>query len=142
LVSKEFTMTGKGPDGSRARQVAAAVAVLFGLATLAAGGSVLAGRDAGYLVYRPLLIFNTVMGVGYLVAGIVAWGRAPLGRNAAAVILGLNLLVLGRVAFLYRTSTVVAIDSVRAMILRSAVWFALLLVFVRASRKSRGAAVS
>ncbi len=133
-------MTGHDPRGSRARQIAAAVAVLFGLATLGAGGSVLAGRDAGYLVYRPLLVFNTVMGVGYLIAGMLAWSRASSGRNAAAVILGLNLLVLGRVAFLYRTSAVVAIDSVRAMILRSAVWLALLLVFAWATRRPRDAA--
>lgn len=133
-------MTGKTPSRSRVQQSAAAVAVLFGLATLGAGGSVLAGRDAGYLVFRPLLIFNTVMGVGYIFTGIVAWGRASSGRNAAAVILALNLLVLGRVALLYRASAGVAIDSVRAMILRSAVWFALLLVFGWASRKSRDAA--
>jgi hypothetical protein len=133
-------MSGHTPNGSRVRQSAAAVAVLFGLATLGAGGSVLAGRDAGYLVYRPLLIFNTVMGVGYLITGFLAWGRASSGRNAAAVILGLNLLVLGRVTFLSRTSAVVASDSVRAMILRSTVCFALLLVFGWASRKSRDAA--
>lgn len=133
-------MTGTTSSGSRVQQSAAAVAVFFGLATLGAGGSVLAGRDAGYLVYRPLLIFNTVMGVGYLITGIVAWRRASSGRNAAAVILALNLLVLGRVAFLYRTSAVVASDSIRAMILRSAVWFALLLALVWASRKSRDAA--
>lgn len=133
-------MTRNGASSSRVQHVAAAVAVIFGVATLVAGGSVLAGRDAGYLVYRPLLIFNTLMGVAYLVAGIFAWRRASLGRNAAAVILVLNLLVLGRVAFLYRTSTVVAIDSVRAMVLRSGVWLALLLVFVWTSRRTPDAA--
>jgi hypothetical protein len=133
-------MTGRGATGSRARQVAAVAAIVFGLATLAAGGSVLAGRDAGYLVHRPLLLFNTVMGAAYIAAGIVAWGRASSGRNAAAVILALNLLVLGRVVFLYRTSSLVAIDSVRAMILRSVVWLALLLVLAWAGRAARDAA--
>lgn len=133
-------MMREDPIGARVQRVAAAVAIVFGLATLVAGGSVLAGRDPGYLVYRPLLIFNTVMGSGYLVAGGIAWKRVSLGRNAAAVILGLNLLALGRVALLHRSSAVVAIDSVRAMILRSAVWLALLLVLVWASRRPRDAA--
>lgn len=42
-------MTAKAPSSARVQQIAAAVAVVFGIATLAAGGSVLAGRDTGYL---------------------------------------------------------------------------------------------
>jgi hypothetical protein len=123
-----------------ARKSGAAVAILFGLATLAAGGSVLAGRDPGYLVYRPLLVFNTLMGAVYIGAGILAWRHAAGGRNAAACIFGLNLLVLGRILYLYRTSALVAADSVRAMLLRTGVWLALLLVHAWASRASRDAA--
>lgn len=117
-----------------AQKLGAAVAVLFGLATLAAGGSVLAGRDPGYPVYRPLLIFNTLMGVVYTGAGILAWRRAASGRNAAAFIVCLNLLVLGWILYLYSTSAVVAADSVRAMLLRSGIWVALLLIQAWASR--------
>lgn len=133
-------MTAKGATRSRVQMASAAVAVLFGLATLAAGGSVLAGRDPGYLVYQPLLVFNTLMGVGYAVAGWIAWGHAVRGRNAAAVICGVNLLVLGRIVYLYRGSAAVAIDSVRAMILRSAVWLVLLLVLAWTCRPPRDAA--
>ncbi len=61
---------------------AAVVGLVFGLATLAAGGTVLLGRDPGYLVYRPLLLFRT-------------------------------------------TTDVVAVDSVRAMTLRTVVWLVL-----------------
>jgi hypothetical protein len=121
----------------------AMVAVIFGLATLWAGGSVLAGRDPGYVVYRPLLIFNTVMGAAYVAAGILAWRRASSGRNAAAVILGLNLLALAVIVYLYRTGAAVAVDSVRAMSLRSGVWLALLLVlaWVNRARLDGGRAV-
>ena len=130
-------MTEKSARRPLGQQFSAVVAVIFGLATLWAGGSVLAGRDPGYLVYRPLLLFNTLMGVVYLGAGMLAWRRARSGRTAAAVIFGLNLLVLGGVLYLYRTSAVVAIDSVRAMTLRSGVWLALLLVLIWASRVPR-----
>jgi hypothetical protein len=133
-------MTSQSARRFWAQKLSAAVAVLFGLATLAAGGSVLAGRNPGYLVYRPLLLFNTLMGVVYFGAGILAWRRALSGRNAAAFIFGLNLLVLGRVFYLYRTSAVVATESVRAMLLRSGVWLVLLLMLAWASRAPRDAA--
>jgi len=70
---------------------------------------------------------NTVMGVAYLAAGILAWRRAPSGRNAAIVILALNILALGGIMYLYCTGAAVAVDSVRAMSFRSVVWLALLL---------------
>lgn len=124
---------------SLAQRISAVVAVLFGLVTIAAGASVLAGRDPGYIVYRPLLIFNTLMGVGYVAAGILAWRRARSGRNAAVLIVGLNLLVLGRVIYLYRTGSLVALDSVRAMAFRTAVWLVLLLAFAWAGREPRSA---
>lgn len=133
-------MTAEKRSRSRFQQVAAIVAVVFGIATLFAGGSVLAGRDPGYIVYRPLLLFNTVMGAAYVGAGVLAWRHAAGGRNAAGVILALNLLVLGGVVYLYRAGAAVAVDSVRAMVFRSAVWLVLLLVLARASRAPREAA--
>lgn len=45
------------------RILAAGMAVLFGAATLVAGGRVLLGADPGYEVFRPLLVYNTAMGV-------------------------------------------------------------------------------
>ena len=43
---------------------------MFGLV---AGGRVLLGGDPGYVVYLPLLVFNTAMGVAYLFTGVRAW---------------------------------------------------------------------
>jgi hypothetical protein len=124
--------------GSRSRglQIVAVVAIVFGLVTLWAGGTVLAGRDPGYVVYRPLLLFNTVMGLAYVAAGVLAWRRPIDGRNAAAVILVLNVLVLARVIYLYRIGAAVAVDSVRAMSFRSAAWLMLLLALGWMSRSS------
>ncbi|MBP6771708.1 MAG: hypothetical protein KA154_01850 [Gemmatimonadaceae bacterium] len=119
---------------ARARQFVAVVAILFGLASVGAGGSVLAGRDPGYLVYRPLVVFNTLMGVLYIGAGVLAWRRAHTDRMAAAGIAGVNLLVLAYIVFLYRSGGAAAIDSVRAMGLRTGVWLLVLLVLVWAGR--------
>jgi hypothetical protein len=110
--------------GSRAL---AAVAVVFGLATLAAGGRVLWGADPGYVVFRPLLVFNTAMGAAYVLAGLLIWRDRDRGRVAAAALFGLNLLVLAVVVVLYWSGSAIAIDSVRAMAFRTAVWLALFL---------------
>lgn len=108
-----------------ARRMLVLAAVAFGLVTIAAGGRVLFGADPGYAVYRPLLLYNTAMGLAYVAAGVVAWFDLRRGKYAAGAIFILNLLVLGAVAWLYRSNGSAAIESVRAMTLRTVVWLAL-----------------
>ena len=120
-------------------QVAAAIiAVLFGIATLIAGGRVLLGSDPGYEVFRPLLVYNTAMGVAYLMAGDALWRRASAGRNAAGAIFLLNLLVLAGILVVYATGSGVAVDSLRAMTLRTVVWLLLFLAAWWAARPPNG----
>lgn len=101
------------------------MAALFGLATIVAGVRVLAGSDPGYIVFRPLLVYNTVMGMVYVAAGVIAWRSVDRGTYAAATILVLNFLVLGAVGYLYATGSAVAVESLHAMILRTALWLVL-----------------
>ena len=120
--------------------ILALVAAAFGVATLVAGGRVLAGADPGYVVFRPLLVFNTAMGVAYLVAAAITWRSIERGKFAAAAITLLNLLVFAVIGFLYATGHAVAIDSLRAMTFRTVVWFALSIGLVwmgRATHPSR-----
>ena len=107
------------------------VAIAFGLLTLVAGGRVLAGHDPGYVVYRPLLFFNTAMGVAYVVAGFLMIRKPRQGKLAAAAIFLLNVFVFAFIGYLYANSDVVAIDSIRAMTLRTGVWLALFLGMAR-----------
>jgi len=107
--------------------IVAAVAVLFGVATLFAGSRVLLGSDPGYEVFRPLLIYNTAMGVAYVAAGVTVWRSVNVGRNAAGAIFLFNLLVLVAILIIYRIGGAVAIDSLRAMTLRTVVWLVLFL---------------
>ena len=107
--------------------VVALLAALFGLATIIAGTRVLAGSDPGYIVFRPLLIYNTAMGIAYVAAGVIAWRNLDRGKYAAATIFVLNFLVLGTIVYLYATGRAVAIESLRAMILRTVVWLLLFL---------------
>lgn len=118
----------------------ALVAILFGAVTLFAGSRVLGGADPGYIVFRPLLIFNTLMGVAYIAAGVTAWRHLARGTLMAATIFILNAAVFLTIAYLYQTGAAVAIDSVRAMTLRTVVWLVLLAGLVWLRHRGRRAA--
>ena len=107
------------------RTIVVGVALVFGVVTLLAGARVLLGSDPGYEVFRPLLIYNTSMGLAYLAAGIAVWRNAKAGRNAAGVIFVLNLVVLVGILVIYRSGGAVAVESLRAMTLRTVVWLVL-----------------
>lgn len=117
------------------QNILALVAILFGLVTVFAGARVLLGADPGYVVFGPLLIYNTIMGFSYIAAGVMAWRSLVRGRQAAAAIFVLNLLVLAAIGTLYATGGAVAVESVRAMTLRSVVWLALFIGLAWLGRK-------
>ncbi|GMV02462.1 MAG: hypothetical protein KJZ98_11745 [Burkholderiaceae bacterium] len=112
------------------------VALLFGLATLVAGTRVLTGSDPGYVVFEPLLVYNVTMGAVYIAAGIVAWRSLGWGWRAAFAIFALNLVVLVAIAWLYARGGAVAVESVRAMILRTGVWLALFTGFAWLAKRA------
>lgn len=111
----------------RVQAIVAASALVFGVATLVAGGRVLLGSDPGYVVFRPLLLYNTTMGAAYVAAGLAIWRSLDWGRRAAGAIFLLNLVVLASVLVIYRRGETVAVDSLRAMTLRTVVWLFLFL---------------
>jgi len=119
------------------QSVLAIVAVLFGLATIIAGTRVLLGSDPGYIVFRPLLIYNTVMGIVYVTAGVVAWRNIKQGTYVAAAIFILNLFVLIAIYSLYTEESFIAVDSLRAMSLRTVVWLALFVGLGWLSRRNK-----
>lgn len=69
------------------------------------------------------------MGIVYVGAGVIAWRNIKQGMYAAAAIFVLNLIVLEVIFFLYAGGKSIAVDSLRAMSLRTAVWFALVAGF-------------
>ena len=122
-------------DMNAIRRALAVVAVLFGIATLVAGGRVLLGADPGYVVYRPLLAYNTAMGAAYVAAGLLVWVDARRATYLAAAIFVLNGLVLGAIAWRYTHAGGVAVESLRAMTLRTGVWLVLFLAWAWPGRR-------
>lgn len=118
---------------------AAAIAVIFGVVTVFAGSRVLLGADPGYVVFRPLLLFNTAMGFAYVAVGVLAWRGSRLAARGAALVALLNLAVLVGIALLYADGGAVATASLRAMAFRTVVWVVLFLVLLRAGRQASSA---
>jgi hypothetical protein len=115
--------------------IVAVAALVFGVVTLAAGARVLRGADPGYVVFRPLLIFNTTMGLAYIAVGVLAQRRSAQAVRGAALIALVNLGVLAALALGERAGAAIAAASLLAMGFRSAVWALLFLVLRHAGRR-------
>lgn len=128
--------------------ILALIAILFGLVTLLVGSRVLLGAHPGYIVYQPLLIFNTLMGALYVLAGVSILINAKKAVQLAAVIFSLNLIVLTLVFYLFKESSeivkqglepeiIIALESLMAMTFRTSVWLVLLIGFGWVSSKRK-----
>ena len=111
--------------GQFIQRALALVALLFGAATLFAGTRALSGVDSGYVVFKPLLIYNLAMGVVYIVAGVLIWRRLGAGRLMAGIVFALNAVVLAAIVYLHQSGAAVARESVGAMSLRTVIWLIL-----------------
>jgi hypothetical protein len=123
----------------RAQRLTAVVAALFGVATLVAGGRLLLGLgEAGYEVVRPVLLFNTGMGVLYLAAAALILRDVERGRLLAGGIAAVNVVVLLAVVVRRATGGPVADETLAAMALRAGVWIAITVALRRASADGGG----
>jgi hypothetical protein len=109
--------------------------VIFGLITIISGGSVLLGSNPGYIVFLPLVIFNTVMGFAYIVSGAMAWRNLVRSKAIAGLIFLLNLGALITITYLYFGGSDIAPQSLGAMSFRSIVWLIIYLGFAKAISK-------
>src|SRR5690606_4963177 len=77
------------------------VPAIFGLVTVLAAGRILLGLgSADYVVFRPLLVFNGLMGLVYLATALTIRSNPVRGRQFAVGIVALNLIVLGTIVLL------------------------------------------
>lgn len=116
-------------------RVAAVVAIVFGLATIRAGGRVLFGVPDAVAAagsYVPFVLwFTFVAGFFYVIAGVGFWLRRRWGFVLAAAIAVATVAVF--VAFGIHVATGGAWESrtLAAMTLRSVAWIVLALVAAR-----------
>lgn len=117
---------------------AAVVAMLFSLLTIIEGSLVLLGiTQHNYTVFAPLLIFNVVMAVAGLFAGVVIWfnyKRAALFSSIVVVILLIATMI---VAAAHINNSMVSMHSVQAMIIRTIIWLAITLFIWKVNRSDK-----
>lgn len=111
------------------------IGVLFGIVTIISGGSVLSGSNPGYIVFLPLVIFNTVMGFVYILTGIVIWQNFSRAKAIAGIVFLLNLFMLITIGCLYMYGTDIATKSLGAISFRTVVWLIIYLGLLREVNK-------
>ena len=114
------------------QKLADVVAVLFSLLTIVEGTQVLLGKiKPEYIVLKPLLIYNVTMGFVGIIVGIALWINRKGVLTHTTIISAVHLFVLFVIEVLFFFGGYVAEHSVKAMIVRSAVWLAIVVVIWR-----------
>lgn len=108
--------------------IAALVAIIFSFLTAVEGSKVLLRITVqDYKVFKPLLVYNVIMGIVGLFVGVAIWVNYRKAIASIKIVLIMHSAVLIIVIALYFLSNAVAIHSVQAMIVRIAVW---LVIFI------------
>ncbi|HMN22936.1 MAG TPA: hypothetical protein PKE38_00485 [Ignavibacteriaceae bacterium] len=111
------------------RKIAAVVAVVFSLLIIVEGSQVLLGiTQHEYIVFTPLLIYNILMGLVGLIAGIMLWLNRKKAFMLTKLIVAAHLIVLLIVGVMYFSSNAVALHSLQAMGIRVVIWLIITLV--------------
>ena len=120
---------------SIAVRVVAAIAIVFGVATIRAGGSVLFGgieaaREAGNFV--PFVVwFNFLAGFAYIAAGVGLWLLRPWSAWLAVSIAVATVIVFIAFGAYVLAGEPYEMRTVWAMTLRTAVWAILAIIACR-----------
>lgn len=116
-------------------KIASILAFAIGAMAIFAGGQVLLGQIPDYYVIDWLPIYNFSVGVvTFFLTAFLIWKNHKYALPAAIATLGLHSTVMIVLQTAYRS--VVASDSIRAMIVRMVVWTIILTLMIVQSRKN------
>ena len=125
-------------------RIAAALAVIFGLATIREGGAVLLGDEQARQAagqYVPFVLwFNALTGFAYVAAGIGLWLQKRWAAGLAIAIAAATLAVFAAFGAHVASGGAYEQRTVIAMSLRSAVWLGIALFAWRLIRAPNGRA--
>ena len=128
MASTSSTPAGSGYSAVRiAVRAAAVIAVLFGAATVASGGSVLFGSGAAAAgAYVPFVVwFNFLAGFFYIAAGIALWRGRRWAFWLAVALAGLTAAAFAALGWHIAANGAFEARTVAAMTLRTLVWTAI-----------------
>ncbi len=108
-------------------KIAAAVALILGLMGVITGTRVLAGYfDPGYHILPWLVYYNVFTGLVSLFAGILIWKENAKALLFSGIITAGHISVLLSLRIIF--DSVVATQSIKAMVFRSTIWIILFFV--------------
>lgn len=109
--------------------IAAVIAIIFSLLTIVEGSTVLLGISVqDYTVFKPLLVYNVIMGIVGVLAGGAIWVNTREAMTYTKIILAAHTTVMLIVIFIYLLSNAIAMHSVQAMLVRVVVWLVITLL--------------
>jgi hypothetical protein len=122
--------------------VAGAVAILFGIVTIAVGGrTLLGGAEAGAAIVPFVLWFNFLAGFAYVAAGLGLISSRRWSVPLSAAIAGATVVIFAAFALHILLGGAYETRTVGAMTVRSLVWIAIAILawraFGRAGQGSR-----
>ena len=125
-------------------RAAAVVALVFGAATIRAGGSVLFGdgAQAAGKVVGFVLWFNFLAGFAYVVAGVGLWRRRRWSALLALAIAAGTVLMFGAFGICVAAGGPFEARTAWAMTLRSVIWILIALFALRTVKSGASACVS
>lgn len=115
--------------------VVAIVAILFGIATVKEGGTVLfteAGKQSAGNYVPFVLWFNFIAGFAYIMAGIAMFRLKSCSRRLAAVIAISTTIVFILLGIHIFNDGLYELRTVMAMTIRSTLWISIAIVALRA----------
>ncbi|NTW66896.1 MAG: hypothetical protein HGB21_11430 [Nitrospirae bacterium] len=104
-------------------RLAALLALVIGLLTIVEGGIVLLGLETKpYPVLPWLLRYNVAMGFVSLAAGLGLWREQGWAGTLSRMVLACHGLVLLMLLVMHLLGMTVAVNSIMAMLFRTAIW--------------------
>jgi hypothetical protein len=114
---------------------AALLALVIGLLTIVEGGIVLLGLETKpYPVLPWLLRYNVAMGFVSLAAGHGLWREQGWADKLSRIVLACHGLVFLSLATMHLLGMTVAVNSIGAMLFRTAIWTGIMLLIKSRNR--------
>ena len=102
-------------------RIVSVLAAIIGILPTITGSRVLFGMfDPGYQYFTVLIVYNLIMGIISIIAGVLIWQRKSKALLLSIIITALHILVLLSLTTIF--SDIIADKSINAMTFRSVIW--------------------
>jgi hypothetical protein len=120
-------------------RLAALLAIIPGLLSIKEGGSVLLGLvTKDYTILPWLVWYNVVLGFASVIVGIGLWREHEGSIKLTTMILSLHGIVLIILIILFAFKAPVSLISILAMLFRTSVWIAIIVLLRRKGKWQAG----